>query len=734
YLQAAISGTSEHTTSNDNYVVWQKAEDSGSIKQTATLPSFVGNNEPTIIALDGVEIQIPISQQEQKTGITLQEQIDTLIQQPEYSYLNQFIDKQNATWQEIVLAEDSWDYEQEGLTPAAAALISIAVGIATSGVGAGLLGTTGATTTAMANAAFSSLASQASVTLINNKGNVAQTLKDLGKSDAVKSMAQAAITAGVTASLDQIIANTTNIDISASAGFDDKLARGVIQGTGHALTESLMHGTSLEDSLKNHLTNQLVDAAAASVYQNGVKPLNNNDTQHLSNAVHKLAAGLTGCVAAKAKDESCESAAVGAIIGEMVGDWMANKHEVTMDDGEKILILSDEETQKILNTAKLTAGSVALLYGFDVDTAVGSAEEAVENNAVWAAIPATIFVLGKLYTAYQVYQDIQDLKSGKKTVEQLAREKGEDYIAQAIAGNIGKYGYKIVKSGSRRIVQAVKKTCSFHGSTLISTANGYKPISTIKIGDFVWSRDEYTGKYSYQPVTNWYHNQYQETVYVTIVDSQGNEQILISNAIHPFFAKAPYDTIVPVSSEGHDYQGEIDHGVWIDASNLQAGYQLLSEDGTWQTVKSVSIAKEALTAYNLTVDNTHTYFVSAQGGKYGVWVHNDCANNALSKFKGSKLSYGSNVITIDKAGMKHILERHHPKYWDGTKKANQTFFAKKTTVADIETIIKSVLNQNAPSLRAGVKDGQLPGTVNGVSYTLGLSKGRVGQLYPNPPK
>ncbi|MPX07433.1 hypothetical protein C0133_08570 [Moraxella catarrhalis] len=263
--------------------------------------------------------------------------------------------------------------------------------------------------------------------------------------------------------------------------------------------------------------------------------------------------------------------------------------------------------------------------------AAGVAAEAVENNAVWAAIPAIIYVLDKAYTAYQVYQDIQDLKSGKKTVEQLAREKGESYITQAIVGNIGKYGYKIVKSSSRRIVQAVKKTCSFHGSTLISTANGYKPISAIRIGDFVWSRDEYTGKYSYQPVTNWYHNQYQETVYVTIVDSQGNEQILISNAIHPFFAKVPYDTITPVSSEGHDYQGEIDHGVWVDASNLQAGYQLLSEDGTWQTIKSVSITKEALTAYNLTVDNTHTYFASAQGGKYGVWVHNaDCCGRGLT--------------------------------------------------------------------------------------------------------
>ncbi|MDH2274599.1 VENN motif pre-toxin domain-containing protein, partial [Moraxella porci] len=96
----------------------------------------------------------------------------------------------------------------------------------------------------------------------------------------------------------------------------------------------------------------------------------------------------------------------------MVGDWMSNAHEVTLPDGEKILILSDDDKQNILNTAKLAAGGFALLYDFDVDVAANEAEEAVENNAVWAAIPATIFVLGKLYTAYQVYQDIQDLKSG----------------------------------------------------------------------------------------------------------------------------------------------------------------------------------------------------------------------------------------------------------------------------------------------------------------------------------
>lgn len=309
-------------------------------------------------------------------------------------------------------------------------------------------------------------------------------------------------------------------------------------------------------------------------------------------------------------------------------------------------------------------------------------------------IPALIYVADKTFTAYQVYQDIEALRTNQKTWEQLAKEKGQDYMVQAIAGNIGKYGLKVVKQGGRKIVQSVKKTCSFHGDTLISTINGYKPISTIKIGDYVWSRDEYTGKYSYQPVTNWYFNQYQETVYVTIIDSKGNEQVIISNTIHPFFVKTSYGTITPPSSEGHHYQGEITNGAWVDASHLKAGDKLLSEDGSWQTIKSISITQKPLTAYNLSIDNTHTYFVSAQGGKYGVWVHNDCL--------GKYARYNSPEIKLTDKGLEHILKRHSADLYTTHSKGD--LFPKGTTDKQIKDAIKSVYsngarisNDNSPS-------------------------------------
>ena len=52
---------------------------------------------------------------------------------------------------------------------------------------------------------------------------------------------------------------------------------------------------------------------------------------------------------------------------------------------------------------------------------------------------------------------------------------------------------------------------------------------------------------------------------------------------------------------------------------------LQSENDAAQTVQSVEIKSEALTAYNLTVADFHTYFVKGAGsGTDAVWVHNDC--------------------------------------------------------------------------------------------------------------
>ena len=167
-------------------------------------------------------------------------------------------------------------------------------------------------------------------------------------------------------------------------------------------------------------------------------------------------------------------------------------------------------------------------------------------------------------------------------------------------------------------------TCSFRGDMEVKTEQGYKPIESIKVGDKVYAKNELTGQMTYQRVKAHYNNPYDFTVYVEVIDEQGKHQTLVSNKIHPFFTQVNKGERVP-SSEGHHYNGEIQNAQWVDAQNLKAGYKLLSANNHWQTVKGVSIKAEKLSAYNLTVETDHTYFIKgANSDVDGVWVHNDC--------------------------------------------------------------------------------------------------------------
>ena len=139
---------------------------------------------------------------------------------------------------------------------------------------------------------------------------------------------------------------------------------------------------------------------------------------------------------------------------------------------------------------------------------------------------------------------------------------------------------------------------------MVKTNAGYKDIANIKIGDQVLAKNELNGEINYKAVTAQYRNPYAQTVYIRIGDANGKTQILMANTIHPFYA----------------------NGKWIPSGSLKTGDVLLSENGAAQTVQSVETKAEALTAYNLTVADFHTYFVKGSGAESNaVWVHNECA-------------------------------------------------------------------------------------------------------------
>ena len=112
------------------------------------------------------------------------------------------------------------------------------------------------------------------------------------------------------------------------------------------------------------------------------------------------------------------------------------------------------------------------------------------------------------------------------------------------------------------------------------------------------------------------------------------------------------------------------------------------------------------------------------------------AANALDFFRRDTYLFGGVIVTLDKSSIKHILERHHPRFWDGSLKKSQTFFPRNMSIDEIRSTIGDVLAQNRDQIAAIGPNGtgQIRGCVNGIWYTLGLQRGRVGQFFPIGPQ
>ncbi|HGD7179283.1 TPA: DUF637 domain-containing protein [Neisseria meningitidis] len=338
-----------------NSTVWQKQAGSGSTVETLKLPSFEGPALPKLTAPGGYIADIPKG--------NLKTEIEKLAKQPEYAYLKQLQTVKDVNWNQVQLAYDKWDYKQEGLTGAGAAIIALAVAAVTGGVGAGLIGAAQETTSAaIANAAFTSLATQASISLVNNKGNVGKTLKELGRSRTVKNLVVAAATAGV----------SNKIGTSALANVSDKqwvnnMTVNLADAGSAALINTAVNGGSLKDNLEANILAALVNTAHGEAASK-IKGLD----QHY--VAHKIAHAIAGCAAAAANKGKCQDGAIGAAVGEILGE--------TLLDGRDPGSLNVKDRAKIIAKAKLAAGAVAALSKGDVSTAANAAAVAVENNSL----------------------------------------------------------------------------------------------------------------------------------------------------------------------------------------------------------------------------------------------------------------------------------------------------------------------------------------------------------------
>ncbi|MDX3456186.1 polymorphic toxin-type HINT domain-containing protein [Streptomyces sp. ME02-8801-2C] len=128
-----------------------------------------------------------------------------------------------------------------------------------------------------------------------------------------------------------------------------------------------------------------------------------------------------------------------------------------------------------------------------------------------------------------------------------------------------------------------------------------KRIQDVRVGDAVLATDPESGRTEGHTVTDTIYTP-DDTDFADITIGAGNARITATQH-HPFWSPSAHR--------------------WIDAGDLKPGQTLRTNDGRTVTVASVHPYHRLHSAYNLTVDNLHTYYVLA--GSTSVLVHNSAS-------------------------------------------------------------------------------------------------------------
>ncbi|HGG9252058.1 TPA: DUF637 domain-containing protein, partial [Neisseria meningitidis] len=468
-LEGIKSSIHTETVSSSKSTLWQKQAGRGSNIETLQLPSFTGPVAPVLSAPGGYIVDIPKG--------NLKTQIETLTKQPEYAYLKQLQVAKNINWNQVQLAYDRWDYKQEGLTEAGAAIIALAVTVVTSGAGTGaVLGLNGAAAAAT-DAAFASLASQASVSFINNKGDVGKTLKELGRSSTVKNLVVAAATAGVA---DKIGASALN-NVSDKQWINN-LTVNLANAGSAALINTAVNGGSLKDNLEANILAALVNTA----HGEAASKIKQLDQHYIA---HKIAHAVAGCAAAAANKGKCQDGAIGAAVGEIVGEALVKNTDFSRMSATEI----EKAKAKITAYSKLVAGTASAVVGGDVNTAANAAQIAVENNTLYPRCvgakcdefqkeqqkwirenPEEYREVLLLQTGFiPIIGDIQSFVQAQTAADHLFALVG---VVPGIGESI--QAYKVAKAAKN--LQGMKK--ALDKAATVATAQGYVSKTKIKIG------------------------------------------------------------------------------------------------------------------------------------------------------------------------------------------------------------------------------------------------------------
>jgi hypothetical protein len=198
-------------------------------------------------------------------------------------------------------------------------------------------------------------------------------------------------------------------------------------------------------------------------------------------------------------------------------------------------------------------------------------------------------------------------------------------------------------AGASTLGRDAAESClnSFTGDTPVLMADGSeKPIKDVKVGDNVLATDPETGETKAEPV----------------------EQLIRHSGRHAMVLVALADGSVLDSTDGHPIW-DATSGQFTHASQLHVGDQIETRNHQLITVTGLTTYSADLTAYNLQIDEIHTYYA----GVTPVLVHNSCGPPFLAQTRGARMTTPQATELADYLGFTRVKGVSHGQaiYTDG---------------------------------------------------------------------
>ncbi|HDL7824942.1 TPA: contact-dependent inhibition toxin CdiA [Yersinia enterocolitica] len=307
-----------------------KHTDKGYLDEKWVLPTIQTGGELTVDAAQGIRADVKV-----KNSESLRNAITALSKTPGNEWLNDLNLRDDVQWQKVMDAYHRWDHKNEQLNPVVAVVIAIAVAAATAGSGlvvAASAAAGGGMAGGAVSAGMSALASQAAVSLMNNKGNISQTFKDLGRKESVKSLVTSMAVGGALSGFDAAMgwdraaqgaktASSTSARLpQLSHGDWSKVAQRV---AGQSIISSSLNTGINGGSFKENLATALLSSAGSQLHAEGANLIGNNG-EVLGVSGKALSHALVAGIAAEIGGGDAKGAAAGALAAELAGAVMGD--------------------------------------------------------------------------------------------------------------------------------------------------------------------------------------------------------------------------------------------------------------------------------------------------------------------------------------------------------------------------------------------------------------------------